>query len=106
VESSAGWLGFRRGIIIDVFQMAGMLLEEDERLKRSVRNLVPRGPKFFRCRVDSPSGPKVYFSWLLHVKYYMNKFEMFQTIISFINLIPPVFKLAYVHCTVYSVHSI
>ena len=25
-----------------------------------------------------------------------NKFEMFQTIISFINLIPPVFKLAYV----------
>ena len=28
-----------------------------------------------------------------------NKFEMFQTIISSINLIPPVFKLAYVHCT-------
>ena len=24
-----------------------------------------------------------------------NKFEMFQTIISFINLIPPVFELAY-----------
>ena len=26
-----------------------------------------------------------------------NKFEMFQTIISFLNLIPHVFKLAYVH---------
>ena len=29
-----------------------------------------------------------------------NKFEMFQTIISFMNLMPSVFKLAYVH-TVY-----
>ena len=30
-----------------------------------------------------------------------NKFKMFQALISVINLIPTVLKLAYVHCTAY-----
>ena len=51
-------------------------------------------------RLTSQSKEYSFIKPVPNVQYYplniCNKFEMFQTIISFINLIPLVFKLAYV----------
>ena len=57
VDSSAGLFGFSRGIIIDVFQMAGMELVLIERLKIVVRYRRPWSPRCFRCSVEILSGP-------------------------------------------------
>ena len=44
--------------MMEVFHIAGMVLVEVERLNRSVRYLIPAGPRFLRWREDSPSGPR------------------------------------------------
>ena len=49
--------GFRIGIILASFQVLGMLLFVSEKLKMSVRALMPCGPRCFRCKFDIPSGP-------------------------------------------------
>ena len=58
VDSSAGFLGFSRGIIVDIFQIAGIVLVAVEILKRSVRYCNPLSPKYLRCRVEILSGPR------------------------------------------------
>ena len=55
---SAGSLpGLRSGIMVDDFQIAGITLYLTERLKISVRNLIPWEPRCFRWRFEMLSGP-------------------------------------------------
>jgi len=51
VERSGGLPGLRRVMILDSFQMAGMLAEEMERLKSLVRKEMPFGPRCLRWRI-------------------------------------------------------
>ena len=57
-DSCAGLPGFKSGTIVEVFQIAGILLFERERLKRCVRKITPFSPRCFRCSGESWSGPK------------------------------------------------
>ena len=57
VDSSAGLPGFSSGIILDDFQMSGMVLVVSDRLKSEVRYLIPNGPRCLRCIVAMLSGP-------------------------------------------------
>ncbi len=51
VDSSGGLPGLRRVMILESFQMAGMLAEKIERLKSLVRKEMPFGPRFLRWRI-------------------------------------------------------
>ena len=50
VDSCVGLLGFKRGMIVEVFQMAGISQEVMERLKRFVRYSMPLSPRCLRWR--------------------------------------------------------
>ena len=52
-----GLLGFRMGIIVESFQMFGIVLCCIEKLNMLVRALMACGPRCFRCKYEMPSGP-------------------------------------------------
>ena len=52
-----GLFGFRRGIIMEFFQMSGIMLVDTDRLKILVRYEIPFGPRCFRCRLEMLYGP-------------------------------------------------
>ena len=55
-ESAVGLLGLRRGIMVEDFQMVGMLEVLMDRLNMSVRYLIPFGPRCLRWTLEmSPS---------------------------------------------------
>ena len=47
-DSCAGFPGFSKGIIVDRFQMSGMVHVFINRLKIAVRYFIPNGPMCFR----------------------------------------------------------
>ena len=53
----AGLFGFSKGIMIDFFQMSGIVLVLMEMLKIMVKKAMPLGPRCFRCKLDILSGP-------------------------------------------------
>ena len=57
LDSCGSFLGFKRGIITEVFQMSGIILEATERLNIFVRYSTPFGPRCFKCRLEMLSGP-------------------------------------------------
>ena len=48
VDSSAGFPGLRGGLIVEVFQIAGMVLVFKEMLKMSVKYCIPYSPRCFK----------------------------------------------------------
>ena len=62
-------LGFGIRMIIDDYQIAGIRHDVAESLKSAVRYSNALGPRFFRCKILSLSGPKglVLLQWLIPV---------------------------------------
>ena len=56
-DSSAGLPGFKRGIMVDIFHISGILQVVSDKLKIEVRYSRPKLPKCFRWIVAILSGP-------------------------------------------------
>ena len=55
--SFAGLPGFSKGMIMELFQIAGIWLFFSDRLNVSVKSCIALGPRCFRWIIEIPSGP-------------------------------------------------